>query len=159
MSRYEHRGGSTVSRRVMRGFIPERLREAREIAGFSQGDLARIADVGRTTIYQWENGMATPQIDILARVVRTLDIAMTQVVVIPDDQLFPGDLRVRSGLTQPQLGKAAGLSTTLISAIEHGEVQLAPATADALAQALNVSTDTLVAAHARVRQRPAGSPI
>ncbi|MGJ0121690.1 helix-turn-helix domain-containing protein [Williamsia sp. MIQD14] len=143
----------------MRGFVPERLRAARENAGLTQGDLARMADVGRTTVYQWENGTATPQVDILARVIRTLDIAMTEVVVIADDELFPGDLRVRRGLTQPQLGKAAGLSTGLISAIEHGEVQLAAATADALAAALNVSTDTLIAAHARVRQRPAGSAV
>ncbi|MDV7136881.1 helix-turn-helix transcriptional regulator [Williamsia muralis] len=150
--------GGSVSRRVLRGFSPSALTEARTRAGLTQGELARIAGVGRTTLYQWEMGVRSPQVDVLASVARALDISLSELVSVPVDERFPGDWRVLRGLTQPQLGVAAGISTTMVGAIERGEAELSEQTARALADALSVNETELRAAYRRARNRPTGTP-
>ncbi|WP_299577442.1 helix-turn-helix transcriptional regulator [uncultured Williamsia sp.] len=146
-----------MSRRVMRGFSPAALREAREAANISQADLARLAGVGRATLYHWEAGKATPQVDVLVKVVARLGISIADIVRVPVDERFPGDLRVLRGMTQPQLGKAAGVSTAMVGAIERGEVDPTDAVAQAIARELGVTTAELAAAHARAKARPPGT--
>lgn len=158
MSKHGRLGGVGVSRRVMRGFTGERLKALRQEVGISQSDLARLADIGRTTLYQWETGMASPQVDVLARVAAALGVAISDLVVVADEEAYLGDLRIRCGLTQPQLGKAAGVSTSMVGYIERGEVTLTDATAEILARVLDVSVPMVRAAHTRARRRPPGSP-
>ncbi len=62
-----------MSRRVMRGFSPDALRQARLNAGLSQTEIARVAKVGTGTVRRWEMGESSPpQVDLLARVVEVL---------------------------------------------------------------------------------------
>lgn len=160
MSSNDRRPGRSpsVSRRVMRGFDPSRLTTAREQAGMSRGDLARIADLSEATLGRWEAGVRSPQIDVLARVARALDISIADLVVVPTEDRFPGDWRILRGLTQPQLGAQAGVSTTMVGAVERGEVRLADTTADKLAEVLGITPDELRAAYERARRRPPGTP-
>ncbi|NRI64864.1 helix-turn-helix transcriptional regulator [Rhodococcus sp. MS16] len=147
-----------MSRRVMRGFDPARLSRARESKGISRADLARRAGVGGATVQQWETGNRSPQVDTLALVAQTLEIPMSALVVVPEAERFPGDWRILLGLTQPQLGKMTGISTSMIARIERGEVLLTDDSARKLADALGISVAELQASYERARARPAGVP-
>src|SRR6476620_9003381 len=95
-----------MTRRVLRGFDAQAFTAARRRRGISVSDLSRLADVSQATVFNWESGKSTPQVDLLARVMRILDAPIEQVVAIPADQRYPGDWRVINGLTQPELAAA-----------------------------------------------------
>lgn len=147
---------ATVSRRVLRGFVPARLTSLRESRGMSRADLARKAGLGGATVQQWEAGTRSPQVDTLALVAKTLGLPISDLVDVPRDQRFPGDWRVLLGLTQPQLGQQVGISTSMIARIERGEVKLTDENARRLAAALEIEVEELVASYERARDRPAG---
>jgi len=147
-----------VSRRVMRGFQPAHLRKLRKERGYSQGELARAAGIGTTTLYHWEAESKSPQVDLLARVAAALGASVEQLVDVPEADRYPGDWRVLRGMTQPQLGRATGLSTPLVGRVERGEIPLSDDVATRLAEALAISPTQLRAAYDRARQRPLGEP-
>lgn len=156
--RHTHTTGTTMSRRVMRGFDPEDFTRARISAGLSRQDLARLSRTGRATIDNWENGKATPQIDALVRVAAVLNLTPESFIKIPPDRRYPGDWRVIRGLTQPQLAAATALSTTTIGAIERGEVALTDSNAATIAAILDLTPAAYRAAYERARTRPPGTP-
>lgn len=120
--------------------------------------LARLARVGRRTVQFWESGATSPQVDILRRVCAVLGIAIADVVRLDPSEVYPADLRVLAGMTQPELGRAAQLSTTAIGMIERGEVELTDSALGSIAGVLRVDERVYRAAFERVRQRPAGAP-
>lgn len=152
------RGRGNVSRRVMRGFDRVALKRARERADMSIATVARLARVGARTVQNWEAGIHSPQVDMLRRVCEVLNVSISDVVVIDRDATYPADLRVLAGLTQPELGRAAQLSTAAIGTIERAEVELSNAALGAIARALNIDNETYRRAFARARERPAGAP-
>ena len=158
MSSYGRARNLSVSRRVMRGFSPDRLSQIRRERNFSLSDLARLANNGRSTLHHWETGHATPQVDLLARAADTLGVSIGDLVHIPEHERFPGDLRILRGLTQPQLGREAKVPTATVGAIERGEAALTDEYAQRLAAALDVSIDVYRAAYERSRRRPPGTP-
>jgi len=150
----------TVGRRVHRGFNREALRAAlahAEAGGVPRSDLARLAGISAATIRSWDRGGA-PDIERLSRLCAVLDIAITDVVQVPDDEALPSDLRIRKGLTQVQLAAAAGLSTTVVSGFERAESRWSPTKAAKLAAVLGASVEDLEQAWQRARSRPAGAP-
>ncbi len=157
-SRDRSQWASSVTRRVLRGFQPERLAGARKSAGMSRGDLARLACVTTATVRNWETGRARPQIDVLGRVTRLLQLSIADLVDVDPAHRHLGDLRVLAGLTQPQLALAAGISTTQLSGLERGEVQLTSAVATRLAAALGEPIASVTQSYERVRSRPVGDP-
>ncbi len=141
------------------GFSPGRLNQLRVDRNFSLSDLARLANIGRSTLHHWETGHATPQVDLLARAADTLGVSIGDLVHIPEHERFPGDLRIlRGGLTQPQLGREAEVPTATVGAIERGEVALTEEYAQRLAAALDVPIEMYRAAYERSRRRPPGTP-
>lgn len=54
--------------------LPARLRAAREAAGLSRRRLGDRLDVDGQTIYRWECGARTPNIDMLRRVAAALGV-------------------------------------------------------------------------------------
>ena len=159
-----------VTRRILRGFSPAALVEARATAeyvddagnphtGMSRGDVARLAGVSLTSLWNWEHGVTLPHVDTLARVAQALGVGMDRLVLVPESERTLADLRVLAGFTQPQLGKLAGLSTTAIGATERGEVlQLREDRAAAFAEALKVPVTVVRDAFARTQARRPGSP-
>jgi len=143
----------------MRGFSAEAFANARRRRGLGVGDLARLADVGTSTIHAWEAGRFTPQIDLLARIMQILDTPISEVVTVAADERFPGDWRVIRGLTQPQLAAAARISTSTLRAIERAELKLTDANAATLAKLLGINVDDYRAAYQRARERPPGTPV
>ncbi len=147
-----------MSRRVMRGFSAEALRNARRDAGLSQTETARVARVGADTIRRWEQGESSPQVDLLAKVVGVLGVTIADVVHVPKAERYPGDWRVLLGLTQPQLGAKAGVATQIVSSVERGVISLSDNVAAKLSVALDISEIELRASYERARNRPAGEP-
>lgn len=147
-----------MSRRVLRGFDPEALKAAREKRKITVQDLARCAGVTYTTVWTWENGKHAPNIDTLVKVAAYLEIPVARLVSIPKGTETLGDLRVLAGLTQPQLAKAAGMTTTVLSKLERGETPITDTRAEALAPRLGVSANEVSAAWQRARDRPPGAP-
>lgn len=148
-----------MTRRVLRGFNAQAFAEARKRRGISVSDLARLADVSQATVFNWEGGKGTPQVDLLARVMRILEVPIEQVVTIAPDERYPGDWRVIKGLTQPELAAAAKIATTTLRGIERADAALTDANASALANLLDISVDEYRAAYQRARQRPAGTSV
>ncbi|SFA45316.1 transcriptional regulator, XRE family [Rhodococcoides kroppenstedtii] len=150
-----------MSRRVLRGFDPSRLREsrlaARSGAGLTIAETARAAGVSAATIYQWESGIRTPQVDVLAAVTAVLDIRIEDVVNVPLDERFPSDLRVLRGLTQPQLGQMAELPTAVVGRIERADIPLTDDKLEVLSKLVGVEQPVYRAAYERARRRPAGT--
>ncbi|WP_144209216.1 helix-turn-helix transcriptional regulator [Mycobacterium tilburgii] len=148
-----------MTRRVLRGFNPQAFAEARRRKDISVADLARLADVGQSTVHAWEAGRGTPQVDLLARVMRILDTAIEQVVNIPAHERYPGDWRVIKGMTQPELAAAAKIATTTLRGIERADIGLTDANAFELAKHLGISVEEYRVAYQRARHRPAGAPV
>ncbi|MGB8404807.1 MAG: helix-turn-helix transcriptional regulator [Mycobacterium sp.] len=142
---------------MTRGFDRERFNALRKSKS-AVGDIARVAGVHATTIYYWEKGVVTPQVDKLAAVMEVLGAPIEYVVRVPRDERYPGDWRVLLGVTQPRLAALAGIPTTTLRMIERGEVKLSHEKAVALSRLVNASTEEYVAAWQRARTRPAGEP-
>lgn len=159
LSDYEPRRRPRMTRRVLRGFDASAFAAARRERGMSVPDLARLAAVGQSTLHAWEAGRGTPQIDLLARVMRILDTPIEQVVPIPPGERYPGDWRVLKGLTQPELAAAAKIATTTLRGIERADIGLTDQNAAKLAELLGLDVDVYRAAYQRARQRPAGTPV
>lgn len=148
-----------MSRRVMRGFDTTEFADARRRRGLSVGELARLAEVGVSTIHAWEAGRSTPQVDLLARVMEILDAPISQVVPIEPADRYPGDWRVLKGFTQPALAAQAKISTTTLRSIERAEFALTDANAATLAALLGITADEYRASYYCARHRPAGTPV
>ncbi|MFA4904577.1 MAG: type II toxin-antitoxin system Y4mF family antitoxin [Desulfobaccales bacterium] len=50
------------------------LKSARKKSGLSQAELARLAGIGKTAVFDLEHGKATVQLDTLLKVLRVLNI-------------------------------------------------------------------------------------
>lgn len=143
-----------VSRRVLRGFAPERFKFLRIDAGLSRGELGRIADVSEGAIRAWEVGEAVPQVDTLDRVMTALGRPIGEVVQVRADDRYLADLRVLAGLTQPQLAQRAGCSTAQLAAVERAHRPLKEPLLTNIAAALGVDKSVVDAAYTRTRRRP-----
>lgn len=146
-----------MSRRIRRGFDPGRFREVIGRSGIRQDDLARLAEVDVSTLWRWGKGGGSPDVEALARVAAVLQVPITELVDVPDDEAMPADLRIRRGLTQVDLAARAGLSTTAVSGFERGQSRWSLAKAEPLAAALGVSVEQLQQAWRRARTRPPGT--
>ncbi|WP_236739714.1 helix-turn-helix domain-containing protein [Mycobacteroides abscessus] len=146
-----------MSRRVLRGFTPARFTALRK-SKMSMTDLARITGVAGSTIYAWESGKATPQVDKLAAAMKVLGSPIEDVVLVPRERRFPSDWRVLGGFTQPQLAAAAGIATSTLQTIERGEAILTDERAATLSQLVNTTQDEYRAAWRRARDRPPNTP-
>ena len=156
---YEPRRRPRMTRRVLRGFDAQAFATLRRERGISAGDLSRLAGVSQATVFNWEAGKSTPQVDLLARVMDILAATIEQVVPIPADERYPGDWRVLNGLTQPELAAAVKMPTTTLRGIERADAALSDANAAKLAEHLGISVAEYRAAYQRARQRPAGAPV
>lgn len=145
-------------RRVLRGFSATAFAEARRGKGVSVSTLSRLADVAPATIFNWESGKGSPQIDLLARTMNALGVPIEQVLTVATDDRYPGDWRALKGLTQAELAAAAGIATTTLRGIERADAALTDANAEALAGQLGITTPQYRAAYQRARRRPAGTP-
>lgn len=155
----QRRHGPGMSRRVLRGFDARAFAATRRQKGLSVSDLSRLAEVSQATVFNWEAGKSTPQVDLLARVMQILEAPIEQVVPIAPADRYPGDWRVVKGLTQPELAAAAKIPTSTLKGIERGDRALNDVNAAKLAELLGITVTEYRAAYDRARRRPAGDPV
>lgn len=147
-----------VSRRVLRGFNREKFSSLRK-SKMAMMELSRLSGVTSSTIYAWEAGTYTPQVDKLAAVMRVLGHPIEYVVEVPVDERYPGDWRVLTGQTQPQLAAKAGIATTTLKKIERGESTLAEDKAAVLSRLVGAPDHEYSASWLRARNREPGAPV
>lgn len=142
----------------MRGFQLDRFTELRRAAGMTMTDLARFAEVSPSTISSWERKGGAPDITRLVRVAGVLGVELTELVDVHPDDRMVSDWRIRKGLSQIELARAAGLSTAVVAYFERAEVKWNLGHAEKIAAVLDVTVAELQAAWQRARVRPAGAP-
>lgn len=158
LSPYEPRPGHRMSRRSLRGFQPQEFARIRRERNLAVADLSRMAGIGQSTVHAWEAGRGTPTVNLLARVMKTLNAPIDQVVRINPSERFPSDWRVAKGLEQPELAAAAKIATTTLSGIERASLALTDANAEILSNLLGITAAEYRAAYERARLRPPGTP-
>jgi transcriptional regulator with XRE-family HTH domain len=62
-----------------------RIREAREVAGLRQIDLAERCGIPQQTISSWETGSALPRDEVKRLVARALEVDPNVLFAFPDD--------------------------------------------------------------------------
>lgn len=67
---------------VSRQSLGSRIRQLREAAGMTQGELAAAAGIGRVTLVRIENGEQSPRYETLAALARAIGRPMAELVVI-----------------------------------------------------------------------------
>ncbi|PQM45000.1 hypothetical protein C1Y40_04839 [Mycobacterium talmoniae] len=147
-----------MSHRVVRGFQRDRLIELREQAKMTPAELARLADLSPSTVASWERRDGAPDVARLVKVAEVLEVDFSELVDVPREEQMPSDLRIRKGLSQVELARQIGLSTTVIGTFERAEKRWNVVQASKIAAVLGVDIDDLHEAWLRARRRPPGTP-
>lgn len=87
----------------MRGAIATRLREARKVAGLSQGQVAKLLAMHRPTISEIEAGNRRVSAEELSKFAETYDVTVSWLLGEMADQLEGDDPRLQ--LAARELGK------------------------------------------------------
>lgn len=138
------------------GVDPRLLRAARERAGITQSDLARlIGVVGGERVSRWEHGRSQPRPDLLVRLAEELDLQPRQLIrsasSVPDLRA----LRLGAGLEADEVVAAIHLSLPTYRKWEQGRWVRLPARSSlsTLARTFKVSLSEVDQAfHASRRQ-------
>jgi transcriptional regulator with XRE-family HTH domain len=138
---------------------PAALRAARERAGLTQHQLARLVGVaGGERVSRWELGTSEPRPDILVRLARVLKIRAAELLDVEAGADLRA-LRFAAGLSTDAVADAALISKRTYVRWESGRWTRMPdpAQARSLAAALNVSESALRDALERTRGTPPGA--
>ena len=74
----------------MSNIFARNLRAYREMAGFSQTDLAKYADTTRNAIANYEIGRSEPTFDVLCKIARVLGVNLSDIL---EDHAIPTYVR------------------------------------------------------------------
>jgi transcriptional regulator with XRE-family HTH domain len=85
----------TSSNESKRTVIAERLREARKMAGLSQGQVAKMLDMHRPTVSEIEAGNRRVSADELASFAETYDVTVSWLMAETPEQLETNDPRLQ----------------------------------------------------------------
>ncbi len=130
-----------------------RVRDLRIARGLTAAELAERSGLGyRTVRYVERNLVRRPHARTLRRLAQALEVEPSELVrrmsEVPEDPKRRGsllrELRIASGLGQPELARRAGVSQSFLSQLEHGKHQGGPGTVSKLAEALGVDPSKLL---------------
>jgi transcriptional regulator with XRE-family HTH domain len=125
---------------------PSALREARENAGLTQHELARlIGAAGGERVSRWELGTSEPRPDFIVKLARTLRLPALHLLRIEGERPDLRALRLQAGLTVTELAARTNLSVPTYLRWESGRwTRLpSPAALEAIARALDESVDAV----------------
>lgn len=131
------------------GIDPSGLRKARERAGLTQHELARLVGVaGGERISRWELGTSEPRPDFLLRLAQILNTPTVRLIRLDGEVPDLRALRLEAGLTVVELAAAANLSGPTYYAWEQGRWTRLPAVSviSALRRAFKQPASTVIAA-------------
>lgn len=137
------------------GVDPAALRSARENAGLTQHELARlIGAAGGERVSRWELGMSEPRPDFFVKLARILQIPARRLIHLEGDIPDLRALRLKAGLTVPELSSRTNLAMPTYLRWEAGRWTRLPSIVilEALAREVDEPVD-VVAAGFREAQR------
>lgn len=140
---------------MVSGVDPSALRAAREKAGLTQHELARLVGAaGGERVSRWELGMSEPRPDFLVKVARILHIPALRLIHVEGEIPDLRALRLQAGLTVPELAARTNLSVPTYFRWEAGRWTRLPSPAilETLARAFEEPIE-VVAAGFREAQR------
>ena len=123
------------------GVSPAALRAARETAGLTQHQLARLVGVaGGERVSRWELGVSEPRPDILIRLAKTLRLRVIELLDVEATGPDLRALRLIVGMSAAEIAAAAHVSKATYLRWESGrwKRQPSPTQVMALASALRV---------------------
>lgn len=130
------------------------LRSAREAAGLTQHQLARLIDVaGGERVSRWELGLSVPRPLMVKRLAQALEVDPERLAPAALEALTLRALRVRAGLGAREVAAAAHVSEATYRRWEAGTVA-SNLPVDALAVVLGVPADAVVRASGAARDGP-----
>lgn len=141
---------------MVSGVDPAALRAARESAGLTQHELARVVGAaGGERISRWELGTSVPRPDFLVRLAKALDIPTLRLVRFDGDVADLKALRLQAGLTVSALAAAANVAMPTYYAWEQGRWTRRPGaeTLESMARALGEQIDAVAAAFDEARRQ------
>jgi transcriptional regulator with XRE-family HTH domain len=141
---------------MVSGVDPSALRAAREKAGLTQHELARLVGAaGGERVSRWELGTSEPRPEFIAKLAHTLGLPASRLIRFEGEGPDLRALRLQAGLTVSELATRTNLSVPTYLRWESGRwARLpSPAVLEAIARALDESVD-VVAAGFRAAQRP-----
>lgn len=141
---------------MVSGVDPSVLRAAREKAGLTQHELARLVGAaGGERISRWELGASVPRPDFLVKLARALDIPTLRLIHMEGEVPDLRALRLKAGLTVPELAAAVNVAVPTYYAWEQGRWTRLPAAqqVESLARGLTDTVDVVVAAFQEARQQ------
>lgn len=130
------------------------LKAARERAGLTQQELARLVGVaGGERVSMWELGTATPRVETLARLAAVLGLEIRTLLPRERDPSDFRRLRLLAGLTTTTLARRSDTSPTTIGRWDTGDLLRIPNRADLepVAKVLKVTVEELERALVRSR--------
>ena len=125
------------------------LRSAREGAGFTQHELARLVGVaGGERVSRWERGASEPRPDVLHRIAGVLKVDVQSLLIPSDGEADLRRLRVVAGLSARQVAERSHMSLPTYARWESGQTNLLPSQSalDELAAILDVRPAEVAAA-------------
>lgn len=134
---------------MVSGVDPSALRTAREKAGLTQHELARLVGAaGGERVSRWERGTSVPRPGFVVNLARALDIPALRLVHLDGEVPDLRALRLQAGLTVPDLVTGANLSAPTYYSWEQGRwTRLpGPATLETLGRVLDEPAAVVVAA-------------
>ena len=134
---------------MVSGVDPSELRAARERAGLTQHELARlIGAAGGERVSRWELGASDPRPDFIVRLARALDIPPLRLIHLDGDIPDLRALRLKAGLSVPELAARTNMAVKTYYSWEVGRwTRLPPAaTIEALGQVFDEPADVVAAA-------------
>jgi transcriptional regulator with XRE-family HTH domain len=141
---------------MVSGIDPSVLRAAREKAGLTQHELARLVGAaGGERISRWELGASVPRPDFLVKLARALDIPTLRLIHMEGEVPDLRALRLKAGLTVPELAAAVNVAVPTYYAWEQGRWTRLPAARqlERLARGLQDTVEVVVAAFQEARQQ------
>lgn len=134
---------------------PQALRVARERAGLTQHELARLIGVaGGERVSRWERGASEPRPEVLRRIAAALNVQTRNLLTSAQGDVDLRRLRVLAGLTARQVAERSHMSLPTYARWESGQTMLSPSESslDSLAEILGVGPADVAAALTSARR-------
>lgn len=141
---------------MVSGVDPAALRAARESAGLTQHELARVVGAaGGERISRWELGTSVPRPEFVVKLAKALDIPTRRLIHIDGEVADLKALRLRAGLTVSALAAATNVATPTYYAWEQGRWTRRPSTEtlESMARVLGEPIDAVAAAFDESRRQ------
>jgi len=141
---------------MVSGVDPAALRAARESAGLTQHELARVVGAaGGERISRWELGTSVPRPDFLVKLAKALDIPTLRLIHLDGEVADLKALRLQAGLTVSALAAATNVAMPTYYAWEQGRWTRRPGTEtlEPMARALGEPIDAVAAAFDESRRQ------